>query len=114
MAKNGAMCFSVRSFGYALFILERIVIMGAIEELWSSDLCHIEDILSPEAFETMTRITKEQKKLTVDLSPKQHRILEKLAGLRADYLKIVERDSFAAGFRLAMKIMVDSLPNREL
>ncbi len=87
--------------------------MGALEDLWNGSLCPAENDLSLEAHDAMISITKETKKLTEKLSPEQSKMLGKISNLRVKHMEIVKRDSFAAGFRLAMKLMMDSLNHHE-
>ncbi len=87
--------------------------MSALEELWNGNLRPVEDALSAEAHDAMTSITKATKKLTASLSPEQNNQMDIISALRTKQLDIIKRDAFAAGFRLAMRLMMDSLPKQE-
>ena len=90
---------------------ERMVIMKILEELWYGNVNPNERKLptNSEQYELVKLIVRHEETLFPMLSEQAKEIYEKLRECRLELSSIVECEAFISGFRLATRIMIETI-----
>ncbi len=83
--------------------------MSILEALWESDVCTNEQAGEREFRLAMQKYEREKEKLLAGLSPEVQDIFHKLFNRQIEPSAIAERNAFVCGFRVAMKMIAESL-----
>ena len=85
--------------------------MRMIEDLFYGNICPCEKHLTrgSEYSHLLELTVKNEENLSVLLSPQQKDVFEKLKECMTDMNNILEKEAFIDGFRLGLKLMVESV-----
>lgn len=84
---------------------------AAIEELWYGNLAPYEKCGAhdPQIKELVRLMRRNREKLTEELNARQCDVLEKYIGCSDEYVCLMTEQAFCEGFRLACRLVAESL-----